>query len=189
MMRVLIKCLIVLFMTVALAEELPGDSLYRLTIPLQTADGATVPLADLRGKPILITLFYSQCSSVCPMITVQLQNIDRHLTQKARHNLTILMLSLDSDRDTPEALQTFKQNHHIDDPRWIVARASATDVRTLAAVLGVRYRQLPDQSFNHSAVITLADRDGVIKGHAEGVTAGGAAFLRKVESTAAAPRH
>ena len=124
-MRLISKCLICLFMTAALAEELPGDSLYRLQIPLQTADGRTVALADLRGKPILITLFYSQCSSVCPMITVQLQNIDRHLTQKARHNLTILMLSLDSDRDTPQALQTFKQDHHIDDPRWIVARASA----------------------------------------------------------------
>jgi len=189
MMRLVSKCLISLFMTAALAGELSGDSLYRLQIPLQTADGSTVALADLRGKPALITLFYSQCSSVCPMVTVQLQNIERHLTQTARRNLTILMLSLDSDRDTPQALQTFKQTHHIDDPRWIVARASASDVRTLAAVLGVRYRQLPDQSFNHSAIIALADGEGVIKAHVEGVTAGETTFLRKVESTAAARRH
>jgi len=188
-MRLIGNCLLSLFMSIALARELPGDSLYRLQIPLQTAQGSTVALADLRGKPALITLFYSQCSSVCPMVTVQLQNIDRQLTPKARRNLAILMVSLDADRDTPQALQTFKQQHHIDDPRWIVARAGGADVRTLAAVLGVRYRKLPDQSFNHSAVITLVGQEGTIEARMEGVTADGGAFAREVEASAAGHRH
>lgn len=189
MMRLVIGCLLTLCWATTLAADLPGDSLYRLQIPMQTAEGSTVALADLRGRPVLITLFYSECSSVCPMITVRLQNIDRHLTPRARRDLTVLMLSLDSDRDSPQALRTFKQHHHIDDPRWIVARADAGDVRALAAVLGVRYRKLPDESFNHSAVITLVDREGVIKAHTEGVTESEVAFARKVEFTAAAGRH
>jgi len=185
MRSLVVACFLALCMRVALAAELPGDSLYRLEIPLQTADGTTVALPALRGKPLLITLFYSQCASVCPIVTAQLQNIDRHLTPIARHNLAILMVSLDSDRDSPQALESFRQQHHIDDPRWIVARASAADVRLLAAVLGVRYRELPDQSFNHSAVITLLDRDGAIKARAEGIRAADGAFLQKVQAIAA----
>jgi protein SCO1/2 len=178
-------CLLALSMTLSLAAELPGESIYRLEIPLQSSDGTTVPLSALVGKPLLITLFYRQCSSACPMITLRLQDIDRHLTPQARRNVTILMLSLDSDRDTPQALQAFRREHHIEDPRWIVARASPSDVRTVAAVLGVRYRKLPDGSFNHSTVIAVTDRNGLIKARTEGIGATDASFLRQVQAIAA----
>ncbi len=139
----------------------------------------------MRGKPLLVTLFYSQCSSVCPMITARLQGIESQITARNRHNVTILMISLDPGRDTLDALATFRRDHHIEGSNWIVARAGAGDVRVLAAVLGVRYRQLPDHSFNHSAVVSLVDRDGVIKARADGVLRADAAFVRQVQSIAA----
>jgi protein SCO1/2 len=92
------------------------------------------------------------------------------------------MVSLDADRDTPETLRIFKQKHHIEDPRWIVARTATPDVRLLAAALGVRYRELPDHSFNHSAFITLLDQDGVVRARAEGVRAADEAFLRAIQT-------
>lgn len=188
MKRLALGYLLVLSMVTAFAAELPGDSIYRLDVSLQRSDGTTAALSTLRGKPLLITLFYSQCSSVCPMVTLRLQDIDRHLSARARQNMTILMLSLDPERDSPQALDTFRKEHHIDDPRWIIARASPSDVRPLAAVLGVRYRQLPDQSFNHSSLIALTDQDGVIKARLEGVGAAEPAFLRQVQSIAASVR-
>lgn len=39
----------------------------------------------------------------------------------------------------------------------------AADVRALAVAVGIQYRELPDHSFNHSTLISLADRDGVIR--------------------------
>ena len=188
MKRLALGYLLVLSMVTAFAAELPGDSIYRLDVSLQRSDGTIAALSTLRGKPLLITLFYSQCSSVCPMVTLRLQDIDRHLSARARQNMTILMLSLDPERDSPQALDTFRKEHHIDDPRWIIARASPSDVRPLAAVLGVRYRQLPDQSFNHSSLIALTDQDGVIKARLEGVGAAEPAFLRQVQSIAASVR-
>ena len=178
-------CLVALYLGTAAAAELPGDSLYQLQIPVQSSDGTSVALSELRGKPLLVTLFYSQCSSVCPMITARLQSIESQITPRNRHNLTILMISLDSERDTPEALATFKHEHHIQGSNWIVARAAAGDVRALAAVLGVRYRELPDHSFNHSAVIALADRNGVIQARADGVLGADADFVRQVQASAA----
>ncbi len=178
-------CLLALFLATSFAADLPGDSIYRVDVSLQTASGTSATLASLRGRPLLVTLFYSQCSSVCPLVTVRLQEIDRHLAPQTRPNVRVLMLSLDSTRDTPQALEVFRQEHHIEDPRWIVARAEPADVRTLAAVLGVRYRELPDQSINHSAVIALVDRDGVIRARTDEVRGADTAFLRQVRSIAA----
>lgn len=181
----LLGCMIALCVGTAVAAEPPGDSLYQLQVPLQSSDGTTVALSTMRGKPLLVTLFYSQCSSVCPMITARLQSIESQIKPADRHNVTILMISLDAGHDTPEALALFKHEHHIEGANWIVARAGAEDVRALAAVLGVRYRELPDHSFNHSAVIALVDREGVIKARADGVLGADEAFVRQVQSMAA----
>ena len=181
----LLGWLVALCVGTAVAAALPGDSLYQLDIPLQASDGTTTTLSQMRGRPLLVTLFYSQCSSVCPMITARLQSIESQITARNRHNVTILMVSLDAERDSPQSLATFKHEHHIEGANWVVARAEAQDVRALAAILGVRYRELPDHSFNHSAVIALVDRDGVIRARADGVSGADADFVRQVQSSAA----
>ncbi len=150
---------------------LPGDSLYQLPMALETADGRAVPFSFFRGKPLLVTMFYGQCTSVCPMVTHQLQILERRLAPRARANIRVLMVSFDSSHDTPAELTGFSRQHHIDDRRWVVARTNPDGVRMLAAVLGIRYRQLPDQSFNHSTRIVLADRDGVVRARTSGVQA------------------
>ena len=74
------------------------------------------------------------------------------------------MVSFDSARDTPESLSAFAQEHHIEGNNWIIARASAWLMfAPLAVALGIQYRELPDHSFNHSTIISLADRDGTIQ--------------------------
>lgn len=145
-------------------RPLPGDSLYQLPITLTTASGTSLKLLELRDRPALITMFYGQCTSVCPLLTLQLQRITQHLSRSEQLKLRVLMVSFDSARDTPESLSTFAQEHHIEGNNWIIARASAADVRALAVALGIQYRELPDHSFNHSTLISLADHDGVIQG-------------------------
>ncbi len=142
---------------------LPGQSLYQLPITLMTAQGVSLKLAALRGSPLIITMFYSQCTSICPLLTTQVQRITQRLSSAERRRIRILMVSFDSSRDTPEALSAFAANHHIREDNWIIARASASDVRLLAAALGIQYRELADHTFNHSAVIFLADREGVVR--------------------------
>jgi len=151
--------------------SLPGDSIYQLPIELETDTGGRVAFSSFKGMPLLITLFYADCTSVCPMLTQQLQKIDHRLRAGARANTRILMVTLDAEHDSPAVLSDFRLRHHIRDARWTVARTSPDNVRLLAAVLGVRYRKLPDQSFNHSTVIALADREGVIQTKIAGVLA------------------
>jgi formylglycine-generating enzyme len=161
---------------------LPGDSLYNLAIDLETDTGTRVAFSSLRGTPLLVTMFYADCNSVCPMLTQQLQNLERRLRPQSRANTRILMVSLDPGHDTPAALADFRRRHHIAGTRWLLARTDPGSVRLLAAVLGVRYRQLPDQSFNHSTTIALADRQGIIQARTVGVLANDAGLITAVDA-------
>ena len=142
------------------APGLPGDSLYQLQVSLETSQGVKLPLSSLRGKPLLITMFYSHCTIVCPLLAADLKNVDHAITAKEREHIRVLMVSFDAVRDTPDELKAFEDEHSIHDSRWIIARTTAGDVALLAAALGSRYRELPDHSFNHTRVISLADKDG-----------------------------
>jgi protein SCO1 len=168
-------------------DSVPGDSLYQLSTVLEVANGSTIKLAELRGKPLLVTMFYSHCSSVCPLLTAQVQRLVNSLPSAERQQILILMVSFDSLRDTPAALTDFKAEHHIHDANWIIARAPAGDVRTLAATLGIRYRELPDHTFNHSAIISVTDRDGTVRARTSAIGVPDDTFVRALRAQIAAP--
>lgn len=170
----------------AAGVPLPGESLYQLPVRLLTAENRNIQLADLRGRPLLITMFYSHCASVCPLITTRLQRLVADLSPADREQVRILMVSFDATRDTPATLTEFKAEHHIEDSSWIIAHASAGDVRLLAAALGIRFRELPDHTFNHSALISLVDRDGVVRAHTSELTATDETFVRAIHVQVAA---
>ena len=139
-----------------------GDSIYALPVPLERSDGQRMPLAGFRGRPLLLAMFYSQCSSACPVLVERLRVSVGRLAPEERRRLTILLVSLDPGRDTPAALEEFAGRHHIGDDGWVLARASAHDTRALATVLGIRFRALPDGTITHSAPIVLLDAAGSI---------------------------
>ncbi len=138
----------------------PEDSLYQLRTPLTDQSGKAVKLDLYDGRPVLVTMFYSSCPHVCPMLVSTIQRYERDLPDASRGRLRVLMVSLDPERDTPAKLTEVAQRHHADLARWTFARAAEADVRRLAAVLNIQYRQLPDGEFSHSTVITLLDAQG-----------------------------
>jgi protein SCO1/2 len=160
-----------------------SDSLYQLPVRLTTSAGEAMELSSLRGRPLLVTMFYSRCTSVCPILTMTLQRLDGKLSVVEQSDLRVLMVSLDAAHETPATLAAFAEEHHVDPSRWIVARASGADVRALAGALGIRYRALPDGTFNHSTVISLLDREGVIRASSTTLTGVDEDFLGAVRKT------
>lgn len=140
----------------------PSDSVYQLDATLTDQDGTVLRFGDSRGQPRLVTMFYSSCKFVCPLIIDTLQKTERELGADERSRLGVLMISLDPAVDTPAVLKALADKRHLDQPRWQLAHASATAVRRLAAVLGIQYRQLQDGEFSHSSELVLLDRDGRI---------------------------
>ena len=165
-MKRILGILLALIGTASLGAEpnaLPPDSLYQLQAALTDQDGRAIRLDVHRGHPVLITLFYSSCPAACPLIIDTLRATEKELDPATRANLRVLMISIDPGRDTAEALHRLAETRRVDTSRWTLARADSADVRTLAALLNVQYRQLPGGEFNHSSVITLLSPQGVIR--------------------------
>ena len=70
-------------------------------------------------------------------------------------------MSFDPARDTVSVPKETADKHSCD-THWSLVRSSNADVRQIAAVLGVQYRQLASGEFNHSTSVLLLDGDGRI---------------------------
>lgn len=149
------------------APPLPGDSIYQLPLPLTDSQGQTRDWRSLRGKPQLVSMFYTSCQYICPLIIESGKAIERQLTPAQQKRLGVLLVSMDPARDTPAALKKVVDQRKLNLTRWTLATPRADDVRAVAGVLGIRYRQLADGEFNHSSMLILVDANGRILARTE----------------------
>jgi len=159
---VLCALLLVLGCAAARAAELPGDSIYRLQVGLVDQDGHRFTFAQRRGKPQLISMFYTSCAYVCPLIIDTLRKTQAALSAPERAKLQVLLVSFDPERDTPARLHEVFGERKLDATTWTLVRTEAPMVRKLAAVLDIQYRALANRDINHSSALVLLDADGRI---------------------------
>jgi protein SCO1/2 len=146
---------------------LPRDSVYQRPATLTDQNGKSWDWRSRRGTPQVVAMFYTSCQYVCPLIVDSGKAVERALTEAERAKLGILLISMDPARDDPEALMSVARKRKLDEARWSLASPTQDNVRGVAGVLGVRYRQLADGEFNHTSALVLLDRDGRIVARTE----------------------
>jgi protein SCO1/2 len=147
---------------VAVAADLPGDSIYRLSFALTDQNGKNFHLVDRHGKPQLVSMFYTSCPYVCPLVIDTLKKTQHELSPEESAQLQVLLVSFDPERDTAQRLKETFDERKVDAQTWTMARTEARGVRKLAAALGVQYRELANHEINHSVALVLLDGDGRI---------------------------
>lgn len=171
---------------VAAPRELPPASIHHLDIALVDQDGHGSHLADRRGRPLVVGMFYTSCHSACPLIVDTLLATERALARGGGPEVDVLLVSFDASRDDPLALKRAAESRRLAAPEWTLARAEPGDVRKLAAALDIRYRTLDDGEINHSSALTLLDREGRIVARTEKIGATDDAFVAEVRKVLAA---
>lgn len=167
------------------AQPLPGDSIYQVDAHVTDAQGDGYAWAALRGRPKLVSMFYTNCHLMCPLILESAKSVQKQLSRTEQERTDMLMISLDPARDTPEALRETALRHRVEG-HWQFLRPDPGDVRAIASVLDVRYRFRDDGSINHTSVLLFVDADGRIRARAE-VTAAAAdpGFVAQVKAVLA----
>ena len=148
----------------AAAPPLPSDSIYQLPVSLTDQDGKSFTLEERRGNPMLVSMFYTSCQFVCPMLVDALKDTRAKLTPAEREHLNVLMVSFDPAKDTIAVLKHTAAERGLNSQQWTLARTDAASVRKLAAVLGIQYRAIAGGDFNHTTALILVDADGRILG-------------------------
>ena len=164
-------------------NSLPPNSAYHLQVSVEDQFGEITGLDRYRGKPVLITMFYASCPHVCPMLISTIKLTESKLSAEERADLRVLTISIDPARDTPEKLRETLERHSVDASRWSMVRPQPGDLRTIAGVFGVRYKQLPDGEFNHSTRIILLDRQGTQVASTEQLGRHDPVFLEAIKSS------
>ncbi len=144
----------------SVGKSLPSNSIYHLQASLEDQSGEIAGLDQHQGQPTLVTMFYASCPHVCPLIISTIKLTEAKLSEVERSNLRVLMISVDPETDTPAVLLENMQRHALDAERWSMVRPEPGDLRAIAGVLGIKYKQLPDGEFNHSTKISLLDGNG-----------------------------
>lgn len=140
-----------------------NPSIYELQFPLTDQNGKTRHLADFQGRPMIASMIYTNCKSVCPRVTADLKGLQRAIGGDARERVRFVLFSLDPQRDDPAALRAYAHKNELDPKRWTLLTTSPEDMRTLAAVLGVRFRPDEGGEIAHTAMIAVVDGKGVIR--------------------------
>ncbi|GAP65608.1 SCO1/SenC family protein, cytochrome C oxidase assembly factor [Mizugakiibacter sediminis] len=185
MRRMLVRCAALLLAAAgaAAAAPPPGDSLYQTALALQDQQGRRFDFAALRGRPLLVSVFYASCHSACPLT---IETIARARRAAGAGAPDVLMVSFDPAHDDVAALAAMAAMHRVDAAHWRLARPERGDVEAFAATLGVAYRPRGDGDFSHNVVIALLDADGRIVARSSRLGEPDAAFVAAVRRLAAA---
>jgi protein SCO1/2 len=163
------------------ADSLPPDSIYQMKGAWKTAEGKESSLEnELRGGPVVITMAYTRCTYTCPLIVKKLKEIDSALGRDPK--IRFLIVSFDTKRETLASMSAFMKEKNIELPHWQIATGKTSgQVRQLAALLEVSYKEDAKGEFSHSNVITLLDQEGRIVSSIKGITADHSPLVKAAE--------
>jgi protein SCO1/2 len=136
--------------------------LYQLDSTWDSDAGRTIRLEVLRGRPQVVAMFFTQCEFACPLLVNDMKRIEAALPESIRQQTDFLLVSFDSARDTPEVLRAYRSRLKLPLERWTLLTGRPEDIRELAALLGVNYRQDARGQFAHSNLITLLNAEGEV---------------------------
>jgi protein SCO1 len=148
---------------------LSGHSLYHLDDVWTDHHGEESTMERFRGHDVVVVLFYGNCMTACPILLRDAEMLERDLSEQARSRTRFVMVTIDPEHDTPEALAAYADAKGLDRDRWSFLRGDDRAVRRLAAALGVQYRSTNDGHFSHSNLITVLDPEGVVSVQIEGL--------------------
>ncbi|WP_286842740.1 SCO family protein [Idiomarina sp. UBA4206] len=156
--------------TMNAAEVSHSQSVYQIDASWKTHQKNELKLSELEGTPVIISMIYGSCTTACPVLVHDVKRLYSKLDEDTQKHVKLVMVSFDTNRDTPEALADYVKQYKLNNDNWLFLNGSEQGIRTLATVLGVRYRQRPDGDFDHSNLITILDKQGVIAERIEGLS-------------------
>ena len=124
------------------------------------ADRRTVRLSDFRGQPVVLTMIYTSCEDICPLIVEHVADAVAQADKTlGPGRFTVLTVGFDSKADTPSRMRDYRTAHRIDRPGWRLLSADPPAVERLAADTGFLFAPRAG-GFDHLAQTTMLDADG-----------------------------
>lgn len=152
------------------AEKVNADhSLYHLNAEWTDHRGDTFTLNEFTGAPVIVVMFYGNCTEVCPILIRDTWRLYSEVDEAFRSAVHVLAVTFDTENDTPEILKEYAEYEQLDIDDWHFVTSHDLNIRSLAMMLGVQYSRKSDGHFSHSNLVTVLDEEGKIADRVEGL--------------------
>ena len=147
-----------------------GGSLAELARPRTPApgfalvdqDGRPVTSEELAGKTLLVDFVYTTCPGPCPILTSRHVTLQRELPKALRARTRFVSISIDPQRDTPEALRVYATARGADLSHWSFLTGPVDVVSALVEAYGVGSVRQEDGTIDHVVATFVIDPEGKI---------------------------
>jgi len=126
------------------------------TVPYSfTNDRAqTVHLSEWRGKPLILTMEYSNCRFMCTTTFSKLKAIQAAADQK-KLRIDFMIISLDPKNDTPQAWQQYRISRDVDRSNWHLLSGTEVTTKEFAALIGIKYWYMDEHILHDFKIVRL----------------------------------
>ena len=162
-MRCALRCVwvVTLVLSACAPATLAGTDLGATDAPDFTlTDGMTgraVTLSTQRGQVVALTFLYTNCPDVCPLTATRFRAAQAELQADAGR-VTFIAVSVDPDRDTPQAVQTFSATHGLAS-NWFYLVGGRAQLSPVWAAYGIGV-QAGSGTVTHNDAVYLIDKSG-----------------------------
>jgi cytochrome oxidase Cu insertion factor (SCO1/SenC/PrrC family) len=127
--------------------------------------GARVSLADLRGRPALLTVAFGHCVTVCPTVVNDLRRARR---TAGRSDVQLVVVTLDPWRDTPDRLSSLAAHWALGAGDRVLS-GSVANVEQVLDALGIgRRRNETTGDIEHGDTVMLVSSRGRVEWRIDG---------------------
>ncbi|MCB1541391.1 MAG: SCO family protein [Rhodoblastus sp.] len=129
---------------------------------LTDSNGEAFRLSAYRGRPLVISLIYTSCSTVCPPTTQHMRTVVAEAQRSlGAERFAVVTLGFDARNDTPARMATFKNTQNVDLPEWRFASADPVTIVAILRDLGFSYVNAAG-GFDHVTQTTILDAQGKV---------------------------
>ncbi|MCB0780727.1 MAG: SCO family protein [Flavobacteriales bacterium] len=154
------------------------DTIYAEIPPFRFIDRYGQPFTDkdVTGKIIVADFFFTRCGTICPRMSVNMQQLQLKLNDDAFKDVVFLSHTVDPEHDTPEVLDAYAKKLEADPVRWKFLTGNAVDIYRMGNT-GYLLSALEDstsaEQFVHDGRFVLVDKQKHIRGYYDGTEASG----------------
>src|SRR3954469_11801974 len=133
---------------------------------LTMQDKATLRLADLKGKVLLVSFVFTTCSGSCPATTHRMGSVQQALKERGLlkdGRVRLLSITLDPTRDTPDILRRYMKLYDADPPSWTFLTGPRQRVEKVIAAWGMWAKPAANGQLDHPSRVFLVDQRGRIR--------------------------
>jgi protein SCO1 len=129
-------------------------------ITLVDQNGQNVPLASLKGKPVLVDFIYTSCPGPCLVLTSRMKAVADHLGAAPGKDVSLVSITVDPDHDHPKQLRDYAMIQGANVNGWLFLTGPPKKIDdTLGHFRLIRHRET-DGTVDHVLEFFLVGADG-----------------------------